>query len=139
LAKLAKVDSNLENNKLTPLAKKWLEALNGGMPVDKSLEASTCRELKDIYHGLSLSPHYLRGFNNGFYIGGHPLPTRGAIAILILTAQTEKKFEVEPIYFADEQYNKQCELRGGNVFDTPPSSSSSSSEEEEEVKSVTNK
>ena len=93
------------------------------MPVDKSLEASTCRELKDIYHGLSLNKHYLPGFNSGLYIGGLPLPTRGAVAILILTAQTGGDFNVDPIYFADEQYNTQYELKGGDVF--PVSSSSS--------------
>jgi hypothetical protein len=115
LAKLVKVDRNLDNSKLMDDAKAWCEELCEIEKMELN-QTGVSKEIADIFHGLSLDAHYLKNYKTGLYIGGKQYPTRAAVAVLILKAQVKQSFTVGPIYYCDENYNVLAKLEDGNII-----------------------
>ena len=112
---MVKVNSDLNNSKLTAEASAWLKEICKIEKIDPNL-AAVSKELQNIFHRLSLKAHYLKNYDTGLYIGGEEFPTRAAVAILILKAQMQKAFKAGPIYYCDEKYNVLARLKDGNVI-----------------------
>jgi hypothetical protein len=109
------VTRDSDRSKLDTEATSWLTELC-------LIENMTCEvapvstELNSVYHNLSLDMHHLPSYyQEGLYIGGRAFPTRAAIAILILKAQSEKNLMVGPIFYCDENYQVLATLDHGNV------------------------
>jgi hypothetical protein len=111
-----------DRSKLDTEATSWLTelCLIENKKCEVELEQPVSTELNSVYHNLSttifLDLHYLPSYyQEGLYIGGRAFPTRAAIAILILKAQSEKNLMVGPIFYCDKNYQVLATLDHGNV------------------------
>mmetsp|Transcript_14845 Transcript_14845/g.48427 ORF Transcript_14845/g.48427 Transcript_14845/m.48427 type:complete len:261 (-) Transcript_14845:294-1076(-) len=118
LAKLVLEPPDLTSRKLYGDAQDWLKDLKGDSTLDTNDERNVCKLFAELFTNLSLDHHHqngLPGEDPGMYIGGKHFPVRAAVAILVLEAQKQGAFDLEPIYFCDDTYNPQFKLSGGQI------------------------
>jgi len=132
---LAKEVVNPQNLTATKLqlyddAQDWLKFLlgkNTSDTLEKSEEQQVCRQLPGLYSLLSADFHQRRAGvstdDPGMYIGGKPFSVRAAVAILVLEAQKREVFDIEPIYFCDDQFIPKFQLSRGVITKLAPISS----------------
>jgi len=132
---LAKEVLNPQNLTATKLqlyddAKGWLKLLMGKNTSDtlyKDEEQRVCKQFPGLYSILSADFHQRRpGVSTddpGMYIGGKPFSVRAAVAILVLEAQKREVFDIEPIYFCDDQFIPKFQLSRGVITKLAPISS----------------
>jgi len=111
-------------------AQDWLKLLlgeNTSEHVYKDAEQKVCKELPGLYSTLNLDFHHHRAGvptdDPGMYIGGKPFPVRAAVAILVLEAQKREVFDIEPIYFCNDQFIPEFQLSRGVIINLEPVSS----------------